>query len=239
MELLKIALAGLISALVALFVNYLGFSAKSDEIKLSTYHKDRIEAVKMLYSLIVDLHYANLRLFISSNEEIDCEAYKSLLKNWLSMFSSVNQFYNKNRILLLEEGDLSKKIKVKLGQLSALREIVVKEYNEVLVSENQFSDLYQEQEEVGKWAKKFRSGSNVNSLINSFDTIRKDLEDYFRSLVAIKSLRFWNGVSSQPTKRLLIIATILMILSAAAGFTWGHWYGYNQGKSSIVKQIDK
>jgi hypothetical protein len=126
------------SAVVAFIVNRLSSDAKTKEIKLSSYHKDRIESVKTLYGLVVELNFANTILFKANGREWGHEAYKSALKRWLSTFNNTATYYNKNRILLLEKSELSNKVRSNLAQLSVLRKVVDTEHNYLDGIEEQF-----------------------------------------------------------------------------------------------------
>lgn len=45
-------------------------------------------------------------------------------------------------------------------------------------------------------------------------------------------------MEKQHTRRLYLLI-VMTLLGAAAGFVWGHWYGYSQGKADTLKAIEK
>lgn len=192
----KIVYTGLVSAVVstvvALSANRMNFNSKKKEIKLSSYHKDKIEAVKMLYGLIVDLNYINTFIYGVYNGQWKREVYKSELSRWLSAFNELVEYYNKNRILLLEKTELSNKVRDNLNQLSPLRKAVYEEYMRLIIEEEQsscsqeysYDDPREENQAIIKRISSLKANSNVANIINSFDIIRDDLEIYFQTLVS-------------------------------------------------------
>jgi hypothetical protein len=41
------------------------------------------------------------------------------------------------------------------------------------------------------------------------------------------------------SRRRFIFLIFLMLLGTAAGFSWGYRFGYNQGKTDILKQMEQ
>jgi hypothetical protein len=187
-----LASTGFGAVAIALITYYLNSRAKSRELKLSSYYKDRIEAVKTLYGLIVELNYANTSLFKSDTRDWGHSTYKSALNRWLLSFNEVNKYYNKNRILLLERSDLSNKVRKNLSLLLPLRQAIYKEHNMLNDIEEQWSGDLQsyyeyaerEEQEINEHLKSLKGDSDITYIIDSFDVIRTDLEDYFRTLVS-------------------------------------------------------
>lgn len=191
----KIFYTGLVSAISSLIVSLLVYftssKAKAKEIKLSSYYKQRIEAIMTLYALLVDLYFVNNSLFGTNSAGWGHDAYKATLTRWLEAFEAVNRYYNKNRILLLERNQLSAKVRANFNQLAPLRLAIIKERTDLNEMEEYsphgtqslYSNAETEENEIEKRLNKLKSNSDITYIISSFEKLRIDLESYFKTLV--------------------------------------------------------
>lgn len=181
-----------ITAQIGILVTYyFNSKAKAREIKLLSYYKDRIEAVKNLYGLIVTLQLNNGRLFKIDHIGREHSTFKSQLQKWLADYSAVHDYYSKNRILLLEKTQLSERIRSSLNSLSPLATAVYAEYKRLYDFEEAVPDPQQryhnesdERDHTEERIRKLMADPDIAYVISSFDIMRKHLEEYFKALVS-------------------------------------------------------
>ncbi|MBO0953118.1 hypothetical protein [Fibrella forsythiae] len=180
------------AVVIVLITYYLNSRVKAKELKLSSYYKDRIEAVKTLYSLLVSLNYANTNLFDADITGWGHRRYRTALVNWLNAFNEVQIYYNKNRILLLEKNELSDKVRKNLNLLVPLKSAIHSEYKDIELFEDSIGGDFQsyynepevEEQAIAKLHAALSNNTDIAYIINSFEVIKNDLERYFKQLIS-------------------------------------------------------
>lgn len=165
---------------------------KKKDFILANYYKERIEVVKNLYGLIVELVNTNNKLLTDNDKEWYHTDYRKKLTDWLSNYSELSIFYSKNKIFLQENDILVKNIRSNFVKISSYSNAIVSEYQHLkeleelyggYLKEKYYQNPLNEIDEIDIRLIELKKNINASEVTTLFKETKSSLEEYFKNLV--------------------------------------------------------
>lgn len=118
------------------FSSQLNLLNRKSEIKFQKYQLEQAEAIKNLYSLLIDIEFSTNALFNASSYKNPQSDFKNRLIDWVNNYWAFYTFYRKNRILLNK--NLISLIENDLKSLNQIHSIIFKKAKDVEESEKSY-----------------------------------------------------------------------------------------------------
>ena len=83
------------------FSSELDLLSKKSEIKFQKYQLEQADAIKRLYSLLIDLKYSTFSLFNNKFKLNPHYEFKNNLNNWIKSYMLFHKYFSRNKILFL------------------------------------------------------------------------------------------------------------------------------------------
>ena len=161
------------------FGSELSLLNRKSEIKFQKFHLEQADALKHLYSHLIDLRYKTHSVFSNSYNSSPHVEYKSKLINWIKQYSAYSKYYYMNRILFSQE--INKLVNIHLGYFKNMYKIIHGNINDLeeteMIFQNQLEYAYETSEaeltEINSKLEKLKSDMKNGVEDFKFDDLAK------------------------------------------------------------------
>jgi hypothetical protein len=169
------------------FSSELNLLNRKSEIKFQKYQLEQADAIKELYSILIDVNYSTNSLLKDKFKSNPHNEFKNKLIKWGKNYMIFHRFFNKNKILYNQH--LLDLTKDHFNSLQEIFSIVFKKINDIEELENccqgQLEYVYNDQEEETIIAdlNKLKEDMDVKVRDFKFKNLRTELENEYRRLL--------------------------------------------------------
>jgi hypothetical protein len=171
------------------FSSELNLLNKKSEIKFKKYQIGQADAIKKLYSILVDIKCSTNSIFNNKFNSSPHYEFKNNLNKWVKNYMIFHKIFSKNKILFSERLlDLTKE---HFDNLHKIFTIIFKKINDIEEMEeycqgqieNYYTDEYEEEDKIIGDLKKLRKELDKGNVDFNFKKLNEELENEYKKLL--------------------------------------------------------